>query len=678
MSTVTWVLNGSDYEISSVGHLLQLMHQGSASGYTDAGTPPASAADYWTSSYIQTVDIDLATDSLCSPIGHVVTAFTGNYDGQGFSISNWSQFSVSFATRTGFFGICTGSTIKNIVCEGVWNNSPTNPPTEGSLVAAYMNNCNLYNITTNFATGSGVAASGGTGDSGIITGYANNCTYENITIGGVITTATATGNFGGCIGEMNNTTITYVRNIAVFENGMSTTTNSIGGIVGTGGNSGNTYAYLMNAMTGNISNTNSNGYAGGIIGTLADTGAPFDYAVNSMIGNITCSHSDAAGGIAGKTTGTTVPCTRVFNYMKGDVSAGFIGESGYKSFQESWCAINGTVTDVVYGSHAGTDNVITLDDSYGMTYSSSNQTQTPDADTTTYDETISGLGLPYFEFSSTDAAGNVFEWPFVFANLGNFINSTTLYNYVATENTTGIFNGTDDLLADVFANWTTTVITFVVFTIAAGAISLTVAWEAETGATKYKVSYSDGTNEVTSDAAITDLQYTIQNLVPESTYTVYLSYSTSTAEPSLTLGLKNSTTLANIAANYDSSAFGDVSSGFDLSTLNASSLESMSGVLNDLFASGNQIDFNVGGQTKSTEFLKRGETATLTEDDVNISIPFDTSSGSGQTATLSLFDTTTVSLTYDESTDEVTIGGTAVSSGQSIILDGKKVQVFNI
>lgn len=56
--------------------------------------------------------------------------------------------------------------------------------------------------------------------------------------------------------------------------------------------------------------------------------------------------------------------------------------------------------------------------------------------------------------------------------------------------------------------------------------------------------------------------------------------------------------------------------------------------------------------------------------------PFDASVGSGQSATLTLADTTTVSVSYDESTEEIAISGQGYSDGDSFVLDGKKVTLF--
>lgn len=101
--SVTWVQDAdSNYEISSVNHLLQLMHEGSL--FTDTGTAPTS---YLTSNYIQTVDIDLINDhASIVPIGSVSSGnFTSEYDGQGHTISNWNY---TVSGSSGLFKSVTG------------------------------------------------------------------------------------------------------------------------------------------------------------------------------------------------------------------------------------------------------------------------------------------------------------------------------------------------------------------------------------------------------------------------------------------------------------------------------------------------------------------------------------------------------------------------------------------
>ena len=99
--------------------------------------------------------------------------------------------------------------------------------------------------------------------------------------------------------------------------------------------------------------------------------------------------------------------------------------------------------------------------------------------------------------------------------------------------------------------------------------------------------------------------------------------------------------------------------------------------MNELFDTGAEIEFSVGATSTKAKFLKRGESTTIADEE-SIAIPFNTDSGTGQTATLTLESGSSVAMTYDATADEVSIGGTVYASGQSLILDGKKVTVYNI
>ena len=104
MTSVTWVRQNSKYEISSKEHILQLMSKGEL--YTDSGDFPVS---YWSSDYIQTVSIEMESDVNISPIGSSTEPFTGSFDGDYFSITDWSFSSTE--NCIGLFGYVQGSTI---------------------------------------------------------------------------------------------------------------------------------------------------------------------------------------------------------------------------------------------------------------------------------------------------------------------------------------------------------------------------------------------------------------------------------------------------------------------------------------------------------------------------------------------------------------------------------------
>lgn len=226
------------------------------------------------------------------------------------------------------------------------------------------------------------------------------------------------------------------------------------------------------------------------------------------------------------------------------------------------------------------------------------------------------------------------------------------------------------------------------FTVLPRPISLDMSWQPIDGALGYGIKYTIGakdesTNFITSAIFTDKLSHPVRNLQPGSTYTLYLYYTNTSAEPSILIGSSTKNTLENLPGNYDSSSYADESGdgSFDFTSLNADALATLGEVMNELFDTGAEVNFVIGGggATKAT-FLKRGETAQV-EEGSSIAIPFTASAGGGQSATLTLSDmATTVTVDYDESSGKVSLDGgtTEYASGESFVLDGKKVTVYTI
>ena len=217
-----------------------------------------------------------------------------------------------------------------------------------------------------------------------------------------------------------------------------------------------------------------------------------------------------------------------------------------------------------------------------------------------------------------------------------------------------------------------------VFSVVSRPISLDVAWQPVPGATAYGVRYSLGAlglnSQISSISSTTDLMHPIRNLLPGTEYSVYVYYSTSSANPSLLLGSNPFSTLPNIAANYDTSSYSDGDGGFDLSTLTTESLGSLSDLFNDLFSTGDSLSLSISGKTTKAKFISLGATSSI-ENEESVAIPFTTT---GQTATLTLENATTVLVTYDDTLETIGISGGTYSSGDSFILDGKKATVYDV
>jgi len=211
-------------------------------------------------------------------------------------------------------------------------------------------------------------------------------------------------------------------------------------------------------------------------------------------------------------------------------------------------------------------------------------------------------------------------------------------------------------------------------------ISLDMDWQAIDGATSYTVTYTvgDSSTVLTPIAGTTDTIYSISGLDPETTYTVNLYYATA-ENPSNLFGSATKTTLADLDENYSSTSFSDGSGGFNMSNLTALVMASMGSRMNTLFTTGQKIKLNVGGSKRDTTFVRLGETASLEENGGAISIPFRGDGGAGQSASITLSDgVTTVAVAFDETTEEITVNGTSYTSGDTFILDGKKVTIVDV
>lgn len=519
--------------------------------------------------------------------------------------------------------------MKNLVIDGVWvlldgNNS-------GFLVGVLSNSAKLYNITTNFSSGTRIT---GVQSIAPICGFASSGAMSNITVGGIIDECVSTGAIGGIVGFANGTAPepwTYLRNIATFTTGMISTGSSAGGIAG---QLEHLCSHVMNAMTGDI--TGDNSYVGGIFGRKIKD---FDDVVNSMRGNITTTGSgDSAAGISGFVGDGTF--TRVLNYMTGDVEYGFVvgarngpNEGSLNStFSKCVVAMRGTATYASLISNAGTSEIL-LDTSYGIVSSFTNETITT-MDVSSFDG-VNADGLPLIEFTSTDPIGNSISWDFVYGN------------------------------AELFG-------------LSARPLSVGVTFVAVTGALSYKLTIQETGNVVsTVSAGFTDLSLSANDLSPETEYTLrLLSSSDNSVYTQQYEGTV--TTLANIGSNYTASDFENEDGVYDISGSSSGTIFLLNTVLNEVFNTGDKLIVPLpNGPVRDSTFVNQGDSYPI-EDESSLIIPFNPNAGSSQSVSMVLSDTTTLPVLYDEVNETVEIGGTIYSSGDTTIIDGRKMTVSNI
>ena len=437
---VVWVLDANGkHEISSKEHLIQLMHAGTL--YANEGTIPTS---WLVSDYIQTVDIDLLGDSTnIAPIGIHTSAFLGEYDGNGFSISNWSYVDPDFATDNpvrdvGLFGFINGATVKNVTLDGVCTMSGFRE--RCGMVVGNANASDVFNIDCNLSSGSFLTQSTtmahpGWINAGTVLGNLINCTVTAITFRGVLDHLTLTSNsttniVAGVVARVQTCTIDLMRNLGTFPSGLSSN-NLIGGVAG---EATGTMRNLINGMTGDLV---CNGNAGGVAGLYYAEPTAGEF-INSMKGNIT--GGGTVGGVIGfflPSAGSTMPS--LMNYMAGDITAsntanragGIIGDAANTDVDLSTSinAMNGDVYNTVLGKDYAVTDLAFVDTSYGLTFTvDAYGTTTP----ITGIPTDPGTGLPVVVLTATDADSVVHTFDFVFGNLPRYFNQLIIESPIET------------------------------------------------------------------------------------------------------------------------------------------------------------------------------------------------------------------------------------------------------
>jgi len=207
--------------------------------------------------------------------------------------------------------------------------------------------------------------------------------------------------------------------------------------------------------------------------------------------------------------------------------------------------------------------------------------------------------------------------------------------------------------------------------VSAGPITVSVTIDAIDGADAYQLKYrpTSGGVPIAFATGTTELSHVIPGLMPETEYEISLYYLTNGVY--VLDGSRIVSTLQNSAANYNTSDFGS-NGEFDLSGID--DLGDISEVLNDLFVTGDKISLSINGSDKETSFVQLGGNVNVSD---AVLFPFN-GPNTGQTATLTLSDNTTTGVTFNEGTDDVTIGGNTYADGDIFILDGKKVTVVNL
>lgn len=729
--TVTWVRNAdSQYEISSEKHLLQLMHRGGL--YTDAGTHPT---DYWGAStyggfeYIQTAYIDLSDDHAnIQCIGNASLAFSGVYDGNYFSISNWAHTDASNSIESvGLFGKSSVATLQHIRLKGVW--SLAGFSAYAGFLCGEVNGSNIkvFDIEADFSAGT-ILSGGSTNPTltcaGTLFGRISACqAMAGVTLRGTVDLVEGVGARGGIAGGLYTGSLDMIRNCATFTNGIAGT--EAGGILG--------WSYsppqltkCVNAMQGNISATDKG--AGGICGYIMATNSNLSVLVNCMHGQISSSSGSKVGGIFGHLNAqseTDLPY--MINYMTGDISSSVTNSSGgiigYMDcdWNQAWkvnitnsiIAMNGYVKHSIRGTEENVTPIVdlTVDTSFGMTYTNNNYGGTATLTAYTTDPTFTDL--PYVDVGGVDIEGNVYEWDFVFANLaGNASyseythlalhkgdvsapfyadfdipdSSTTVYLTYGNVQDGSLFT-TESLTvnassASTVYNYSKSVVMYSesMLVLTPGPINILVGIDTDRvlGASAFRLTYQDSVGGGEEIVAATDFIGTSKNikpLLPETLYDVRFYVDTSSGSGFELVETKSTITVSDLLENYNTDHF--LEEGvFNFAGLDETSASNMAINFNDLFETGDVLRVDIESKPElDATFVRTGESLTIGETDALL-LPFEELSGASQTVNLTLSDnSTSVLVAYDEASNNIAVSSAVHSVGDTFVLDGKKVVV---
>jgi hypothetical protein len=210
-----------------------------------------------------------------TPIGNYTDPFSGNFDGQGYSVDGL-YINTPNTNSVGLFGSVNSSDIKNI---GVTNLDIQGDTYVGGLVGY---NKGSTNITNSYSLGSV------TGDIDVGGLAGANSESSSITKSYSLGTVTGNTNVGGLVGETRGTS--YIRKS--YSLGSVTGNKTVGGLAGYNRDSSNiTNSFSSGAVSGNYS-------VGGLAGKTDDTATLTDSYWNVE----TSTQSTSSGSATGLTT----------------------------------------------------------------------------------------------------------------------------------------------------------------------------------------------------------------------------------------------------------------------------------------------------------------------------------------------------------------------------------------
>lgn len=244
------------------------------------------------------------------------SAFSGNYDGGGFSIKNLKvDITTANSAYGGLFGYCTGD-LKNITIENSdIKVTASGTAYAGGIVGYHKNgtieNCHNNNTTVNAQYGGGIVGYSYYSDA--INNCSNSGNVDGINTGGIVGYTYHTDTINNCSnsGKVDGTYVGGIVGTTVYLSSISDCTN-----------------------TGDIIKSNTSGaYIGGIIGynksgtlDISDCSNSGEiYAEGTDLSSISLGGAPIVGGIVGYSYNTNIENCSNFANIYGDYAGGIIG-----------------------------------------------------------------------------------------------------------------------------------------------------------------------------------------------------------------------------------------------------------------------------------------------------------------------------------------------------------------
>lgn len=201
------------------------------------------------------------------------------------------------------------------------------------------------------------------------------------------------------------------------------------------------------------------------------------------------------------------------------------------------------------------------------------------------------------------------------------------------------------------------------------------SWQSLLSTTSYRMTYNSGTGEVISGET-SDITSGIYNLEPETEYDIKV-YSSIDDVNYVIYKEMTRTTLTDTFENSNLVAF-VVDGVCDLTSLNDVTRLRLEEYIDNVLVTGDEfVVNNESFRNKYFRVVARGGTSSIPLNG-SILFPFNPLEGSSQNAILELSDLSNITVSYDDSVNSIIVDGVTYYPGDTFILDGQKVTVYDI